>query len=401
MKDPVARSLLSSVAYSRPDTLVFLAAFLLGLAYFALAKQLDLEQWVQSAGLVMFGYALFAVLLPRTRFRLDQAGDNVYYLGFLFTLMSMAWALAQFSSTNAQTGAGTEVIITNFGVALSSTIVGIFLRVLLHQMRIDPADFESMSRIELSDATARVRAAMENASLDFARLHEESAQRNRDLLTDMQRQSTAVVEAFAAQLLDANREGLEAMRSAQVGFAQVSAELSTTLREFVEASVAASARLAAVQAPPQRLADGMAEVTASFDALGKRLHNLANDIARVQQSNSRSLADLSRAVDEIRAASRSITTAGSEILQTRADAEQELARHAGALAARLRGVSDAAAANKQALNESAAAARDAFAQIDALLGASNATIGQLRELTVELTDNVRTATRLLGDEPPS
>ena len=47
---------------------------------------------------LMGSYALAVVLLPLLHIRLDQAGDNAYYLGLLFTLASMAFALSQISA---------------------------------------------------------------------------------------------------------------------------------------------------------------------------------------------------------------------------------------------------------------------------------------------------------------
>lgn len=394
------RPRLGALGYSRPDTLAYLATFLLGLGYFVLAKQSGLTQWLQTAGLValMIGYSAVVTLLPRIRFRLDQAGDNVYYLGFLFTLISMAYALAQFSTETARSGSGTELIITNFGIALSTTIVGIFLRVLMHQMRVDPADFESMTRIELTEAAGRVRAAMENATLDFAQLQDEAAQRGRDLLADMQAESTRVVEAFADQLLAANRQSLEAMRTSQVGFSQISAELSTTLREFVEASIQASHRLAAVEPPPRRIAEGLDRVTASFDRLAAGLGTLLQDVAAAGQANQSAMEALSTAVADIRSASQAISGAGTHLLETRVETERAIARSATGLATRLRAVTDAAISNKQALDESTAAARAAFEQLTVLLEASSRTVQELKGLTEALTENVRAATELLDDE---
>ncbi len=394
------RARLAGLGYSRPDTLAYLATFLLGLGYFLIAKEVGLAQWLQSAGLValMVGYSALVTLLPRIRFRLDQAGDNVYYLGFLFTLVSMAYALAQFSTLAAHSGEGTELVITNFGIALTTTIVGIFLRVLMHQMRVDPADFESMTRIELTEAAGRVRAAMENATLDFAQLQAEAAQRGRDLLADMQAESTRVVAAFAEQLLAANQQGLEAMRASQIGFSQISAELSTTLREFVEASIQASHRLAAVEPPPRRIADGLDRVTASLAGLDERLGALLADVEAARTANQNAIGGIRDAVAEIGEASRAISTAGTQLLETRVDSERTLARHATGLATRLRAVSAAAMANKRALDETTMAARDAFAQLTALLEASNDTVHSLKTLTEQLTDNVRTATDLLRDD---
>jgi hypothetical protein len=62
---------------------------------------------------------------------------NLYYIGFLYTLTSLGVSLWQFSSTE-----GAETIVTNFGVAIASTIFGVALRVLFNQMRQDPVEVE-------------------------------------------------------------------------------------------------------------------------------------------------------------------------------------------------------------------------------------------------------------------
>src|SRR5690606_40955917 len=77
---------------------------------------------------------------------------------------------------------GAEQIIANFGVALGSTIAGIFLRVLLHQMRVDPADVEGMTRIDLANASKRVKAQLDEVSGNLALHQGQAAQRMNDVL---------------------------------------------------------------------------------------------------------------------------------------------------------------------------------------------------------------------------
>ena len=77
---------------------------------------------------------------------------------------------------------GVEQIIANFGIALASTIAGIFLRVLLHQMRVDPGDVEGMTRIELADASKRVKAQLDEVSGNLALFQGQAAQRMNDVI---------------------------------------------------------------------------------------------------------------------------------------------------------------------------------------------------------------------------
>ena len=101
--------------------------------------------------ILMGTYVFFVTLVPATKLRTDVAADNVYYLGFLFTLTSLAIALSIDSA---------DAILANFGVAIISTLIGIAARVGLNQLRVDPNDIEEASRLELSGATSRVKAEL-------------------------------------------------------------------------------------------------------------------------------------------------------------------------------------------------------------------------------------------------
>ena len=101
--------------------LVFFAVTVFGSGYIIFSKLHDFGALAATAVpvLVMIGYA---VLLGARLFRLrdDQSGDNLYYMGFLFTLTSLAVSLYQFSAAGSA-----EQIVQNFGIAIASTIAGI------------------------------------------------------------------------------------------------------------------------------------------------------------------------------------------------------------------------------------------------------------------------------------
>jgi hypothetical protein len=61
--------------------------------------------------------------------RPDIIGDNIYYLGFLFTLVSLAYTLYKFTSADNEI----DQIIKNFGIALSTTLIGVVGRVYFNQ----------------------------------------------------------------------------------------------------------------------------------------------------------------------------------------------------------------------------------------------------------------------------
>ena len=122
--------------------LLFFAVVIAGSGYIILSKLNDFGALAATAVpvLIMIGYA---VLLGARLFRLrdDQSGDNLYYMGFLFTLTSLAVSLYQFSAAGSA-----EQIVQNFGIAIASTIAGIALRILFNQMRSEEHTSELQSQ---------------------------------------------------------------------------------------------------------------------------------------------------------------------------------------------------------------------------------------------------------------
>jgi hypothetical protein len=143
--------------------------------------------------LIMIGYAL---LLGTRLFRLrdDQSGDNLYYMGFLFTLTSLAVSLYQFSAAGSA-----EQIVQNFGIAIASTIAGIALRIFFNQMRRDPVEVEATARLELAEASRRVKRELESAILEFGYFRRMTQQSITDALDEVRESIGAAHEQFTAE----------------------------------------------------------------------------------------------------------------------------------------------------------------------------------------------------------
>jgi hypothetical protein len=110
-------------AYSTgANATVFLFFVGVGCGYIILAKLAAIEPFYVTFVPVgtMLAYALLIYLARNLRLRDDQSGDNLYYMGFLFTLTSLGVSLYQFTATRAA-----EEIVQNFGIAIGSTIAGI------------------------------------------------------------------------------------------------------------------------------------------------------------------------------------------------------------------------------------------------------------------------------------
>jgi methyl-accepting chemotaxis protein len=143
----------------------FLTVAVLGIAFIVTSKALSLPPFVVTGvpvGLMIL-YAVLAAMFRRLRLRDDQIGDNLYYMGFTYTLVSLGMSLYQYSS-----GQSVDDIVRNFGVAVASTIAGIVLRILFNQLRRDPIEFEHISRLDLAEASRRVRRELDGVHGELA-----------------------------------------------------------------------------------------------------------------------------------------------------------------------------------------------------------------------------------------
>lgn len=121
------------------------------------AKSFQIEAvWVAVGAIVAM--LLYAVLIARSgtgRLRADQAGDNCYYLGLIYTLASLSYAIGTFDPNDTAT-----TIVQGFGIALATTIFGLILRVFFSQGRPDLENVEEQARLELTGAVAELRSEL-------------------------------------------------------------------------------------------------------------------------------------------------------------------------------------------------------------------------------------------------
>jgi ElaB/YqjD/DUF883 family membrane-anchored ribosome-binding protein len=176
--------------------LLFFGVVIAGSGYIVVSKLNDFDALAVTSVpvLIMIGYA---VLLSARLFRLrdDQSGDNLYYMGFLFTLTSLAVSLYQFSAAGSA-----EQIVQNFGIAIASTIAGITLRILFNQMRRDPVEIEATARMELAEASRRVKRELESAILEFGYFRRMTQQSVTDALDEAQESIGRAHQEFSGEL---------------------------------------------------------------------------------------------------------------------------------------------------------------------------------------------------------
>lgn len=162
------------------DRAAFILAFVAGTVGSIVLKMMGVHPFGVAgfAAAILCGYALLSWLSGKMMLEPEVLGDNCYYLGFLFTLTSLGYTLYRVAApgqATAQTDLLPEVI-SGFGVALSSTIVGVFLRVLLMQIRPDIMVRDRETRKELQDQVRDFRVALSECVQDIRTFSTESIQ---------------------------------------------------------------------------------------------------------------------------------------------------------------------------------------------------------------------------------
>lgn len=246
--------------------IAFLSAFAIGAALVALSKGFSwhLSVVVTIPILVMVSYWAISMFIPRLEVRNDQLGDNMYYLGFLLTLVSLTVTLIQYSSNSDN-----NYIISNFGVALVATLIGILFRTLHAQMRRDVVGVEKEVQEQLSQASYRLRGQIGAVSEDFS------------VLT---RQITQITEQYSADLVDSHKAlsgGLVKVVDDQTDALRSSSENNA---KRIERSVTQS-----ISDLESAAADGSRELLDSANSVKLSIEEIASSFGEYLQSHTESL----------------------------------------------------------------------------------------------------------------
>ena len=150
-----------------PDKGLFAIIAIVGFALIVTTKLwTDIPSWIIAvlATLTMFFYLVMAMRIPQLVLRLDRLGDNVYYLGFIFTLASLSAALMQIQNSESVV----KSVLGSFGIALMTTIFGVGLRVVLVQMRGELDEIEEETRRSLVERSETLKDEIGSLITDFS-----------------------------------------------------------------------------------------------------------------------------------------------------------------------------------------------------------------------------------------
>ena len=367
----------------------FLAFSVGGMAGLLALKAFDVNQFVISgiAAALIFVYAGAVALAPALRIREDQLGDNCYYLGFLYTLTSLGWALYRFAQFN-----DIADIVASFGLALVSTVIGILLRVVINQARKDVLETERDARMQLTDAMVEMRLQLNSAVIALRAFCDETKQITADAIRDNAEQANEALEQSVAKVGEASSSVLARIDEAFEEFSTNTSKLNQVAAGTVKALETLINRLERMEPPSDRSSkriEGVVSVAEqAAGMLRKRLEaderavsEAAERIRDIEESLTAALGSVASAgagLDGVAASSRNAVAAAETASQKLADLVQTMA---GALSEQKRLITDtrSGADELQAglIESQKRLADQAHKSLDALLGALKAHNGAM------------------------
>jgi hypothetical protein len=266
-----------------------------GAAGILMAKVVGLAAVPVAAGaaVAMVAYAFVVQTSGTGRLRADQAGDNCYYLGLIYTLVSLSYAIFFFDPATTAT-----TVVQGFGIALATTIMGLVLRVFFNQSRVDLVETEDTARIELAEAAGRLKAELQAITIS---------------MSDYGRETRQALEELRGQVA-------EALVGLRQGAAEAIGESSSTASPAIGA-IAAEATAAVAQQSKDALARSRSMTTAT-DKVVASIERHAEAMGGIERSSTAiatSLTTLESATQRTQAGLGELAAKAAELAKAQAD----------------------------------------------------------------------------------
>jgi hypothetical protein len=263
---------------------------------------------------IMLGYAWFGykrIMLreaPLRSARVAQLADSLYFLGFLWTLFALILALVFSDIRDA------EGVFRVFGYALVTTALGMFLRLLILQLRYSTEDQTEEARLTASQQLQEFAMQLNQSALsitNFGNIASESVPKFRELTDGLDANLSAISErvgTLEASIEQIHKDGMEliheSVRSTADTLAQdlrpILTESQNALKQCLTAIGTAGSSLQEQVRENERI---IVANTKSLAASSQALAAASSDLLVAARSNQDLKAALSDLTAKIRAGS--------------------------------------------------------------------------------------------------
>lgn len=275
------------------DHVLFVAIFLLGAAItvaLRLGTSMDIL-WVLLFPLSFMGIYMYLVKTNRHRLRKDHAADNVYYLGFLFTIITLGTALIRYQTSD---NPDVTQIIGDLGIGLSTTVVGLLGRIVLGQYGQQPADIDEGVRTSLVRAAENLRKNFLIVGEEISRIQTATKQMVEETNTNLQTTSKGI--AAASQRIESN------LAAVSIPEDILAAKFSPAFDRLAEAVDAVIKRLDKVEVKPrildEKLDKTLKPLMESISTLNKAIKGVDSSVTSLVR-RSMDMAEIARTSSKI------------------------------------------------------------------------------------------------------
>ena len=234
--------------------------------------------------LILFSYATLVRFASSSQIEPETTGDNCYYLGFLFTLVSLAVTFYYLRKGQDEFGILLPNIISGFGVALSSTIVGIGLRVWFFQQRTEIVARDKENQIEVQRAIREFRKSLSESTSRLKQFSTETIQLTTERDKKIRESTEEILEHQSTRVTIITKE-LEKLLEHQSSTLQRNSE--TFNQAIKETMIKIIGNVA--EDFQKSLVNGF---QVAFTELGNSVHKLADNFDNLRQVNIRTLSEL-------------------------------------------------------------------------------------------------------------
>lgn len=266
-----------------------------GAALIVVAKALGVPA-LMVAVLAAASIVGYAVLIQRTgtgRLRSDQAGDNCYYLGLIYTLASLAYAIFTFDPADTAT-----TIVQGFGVALATTIIGLVLRVYFSQSRPDLAESEATARLEIAAATGKLKAELSRSVVSMNDFSRQTRQALEELREEVVAGIQATKESAERAVNEMARQATSAVNESSEAAVSGTRKLSTATTKVVNGMESNVAALSGLETAQQQISESLKALESAATRSQSILENLvtqSSSIGELQSGATNTVRDLAGA----------------------------------------------------------------------------------------------------------
>ena len=234
-----------------------------------------------AAVAIMVLYAIIVNARGTGKLRSDQAGDNCYYLGLIFTLTSLAYAIFTFDPDDTAT-----TIVQGFGVALATTVVGLVLRVFFNQSRVDLYEIEESARLELTMAAGALRAELSQITLQI-----------KDFTLGLQQSVEEVRDQANESIATAATSSVEAVRTLA---GEVTTQLASQTSALATSANDLAKKTSSVSRSIERYSASVDEIAGSHEVIVGDVGRMAETTKKMTE-HSQAILEQTRAVKDLQA----------------------------------------------------------------------------------------------------